>query len=147
MIRSLSTSFSRLIQTHSHARNCRLPEESRIRSRNSRAYAHSRNMAKVAYTLQPRGSRRTGTQTLASLPRRCSPANSTCLQENAVILDKNEDDDEENEKYWPYEPPNDVFGEMMFERRLAAEGSSSPVTSRHAESRRGSTVADTDGKS
>lgn len=34
----------------------------------------------------------------------------------------------------------------MFERRLAAEGSSSPVTSRHAESRRGSTVADTDGK-
>lgn len=74
-------------------------------------------------------------------------ANPICLQENAVILDKNEDDDEENEKYWPYEPPHDVFGEMMFERRLAAEGSSSPVTSRHAESRRGSTVADTDGKS
>lgn len=33
----------------------------------------------------------------------------------------------------------------MFERRLATEGSSSPVMSRHADSRRGSTVADTDG--
>ena len=48
--------------------------------------------------------------------------------------------------YCPFELPYDEYGDMMFERRLAAEGSSSPVTSRHAESRRGSTVAGTDGK-
>lgn len=61
------------------------------------------------------------------------------------MLEKNEDEDPEDEKYWPYEPPQE-FRDLMFERRLAADGSSSPVTSRHAESRHGSTVADTDGE-
>lgn len=61
-------------------------------------------------------------------------------------MDRNEDDDTDTEKYWLYEPPPEL-ADMMFERRLATEASSSPVTSRHAESRRGSTVADTDGKS
>lgn len=60
------------------------------------------------------------------------------------MLEKNEDDAPEDEKYWPYEPPQE-FKDLMFERRLA-DASSSPVTSRHAESRRGSTVADTDGE-
>lgn len=60
-------------------------------------------------------------------------------------MDRNEDDDTDTEKYWPYEPPQEL-ADMMFERRLATEASSSPVTSRHADSRRGSTVADTDGK-
>lgn len=52
--------------------------------------------------------------------------------------------------YCAFEPPYDEYGDMMFERRLAMEGSASPVTSRASragESRRGSTVADTDGKS
>ena len=48
--------------------------------------------------------------------------------------------------YWPFELPYDEYGDLMFERRLATEGSLSPVNSRHVESRRGSTVADTDGK-
>jgi MRG-binding protein len=73
-------------------------------------------------------------------------------QEDAVFADTNEDEEEEEEEeepsemYWPFELPYDEYGDLMFERRLATEGSLSPVTSRHAESRRGSTVADTDGK-
>lgn len=68
-------------------------------------------------------------------------------QEDAVFADTNEDEEEEpSEMYWPFELPYDEYGDLMFERRLATEGSLSPVTSRHAESRRGSTVADTDGK-
>ena len=39
-----------------------------------------------------------------------------------------------------------VFGVLLFVWWLATEGSLSPVVSRHADSRRGSTVADTDGK-
>lgn len=73
------------------------------------------------------------------------PANLFDLQENAVLMDRNEDDDTDTEKYWLYEPPQEL-ADMMFERRLATEASSSPVASRHTESRRGSTVADTDGK-
>lgn len=72
------------------------------------------------------------------------------MQENATIKDDLEDEDGVAEKYCPFELPEDEYGEMMFARRLAMEGSSSPVTSRtsrHPESRRGSTVADTDGKS
>ncbi|KAJ5166979.1 uncharacterized protein N7482_005760 [Penicillium canariense] len=65
-------------------------------------------------------------------------------RENAVFTDVNEDDDEPSEMYWSFELPYDEYGDLMFERRLATEGSLSPVTSRHAESRRGSTVADTD---
>jgi len=58
----------------------------------------------------------------------------------------NEEDEEPNEMYCPFELPYDEYGDMMFEKRLALEGSSSPITSPHPESRRGSTVADTDGK-
>jgi MRG-binding protein len=66
-----------------------------------------------------------------------------------VITDANEDEEGPSEMYCPFEPPYEEYGDMMFERRLAMEDSLSPVasrTSRAAESRRGSTVADTDGK-
>lgn len=63
-----------------------------------------------------------------------------------MIIDANEDDEEPSELYCPFELPYDEYGDMMFEKRLALEGSSSPISSPHPESRRGSTVADTDGK-
>ncbi|KAJ5729056.1 uncharacterized protein N7483_003564 [Penicillium malachiteum] len=65
-------------------------------------------------------------------------------REDSVITDMNEDEDGVSERYCPFELPYDEYGDMMFERRLATEGSSSPVMSRQADSRRGSTVADTD---
>ncbi|OQE23612.1 hypothetical protein PENSTE_c008G01658 [Penicillium steckii] len=65
-------------------------------------------------------------------------------REDSVITDANEEDEEPNEMYCPFELPYDEYGDMMFEKRLALEGSSSPITSPHPESRRGSTVADTD---
>jgi hypothetical protein len=51
--------------------------------------------------------------------------------------------------YCPFELPDDEYRDLKFERRLAMEDSLSPVTSRTsraADSRRGSTVADTDGR-
>jgi len=66
-----------------------------------------------------------------------------------VITDANDDDEGPSEMYCPFELPYDEYGDLMFERRLAMEDSLSPVTSRTsraAESRRESTVADTDGK-
>lgn len=78
-----------------------------------------------------------------------SLANPWFLQEDSVITDANEDEDSPSEMYCPFELPYDEYGDMMFERRLAMEDSLSPVasrTSRAAESRRGSTVADTDGE-
>ncbi|KAJ5554043.1 hypothetical protein N7513_004002 [Penicillium frequentans] len=65
-------------------------------------------------------------------------------REDSAIVDTNEDEDGVSERYCPFELPYDEYGDLMFERRLATEGSSSPVLSRHADSRRGSTVADTD---
>lgn len=73
----------------------------------------------------------------------------TRAQEDSLITDSNEDDDAPSEMYCPFELPYDDYGDMMFERRLAIEDSLSPVASRAsraADSRRGSTVADTDGK-
>ncbi|KAJ5658487.1 uncharacterized protein N7484_002136 [Penicillium longicatenatum] len=61
-------------------------------------------------------------------------------REDSWIADTNEDE----ERYCPFELPYDEYGDLMFERRLATEGSLSPVMSRTADSRRGSTVADTD---
>lgn len=66
-----------------------------------------------------------------------------------MITDVNEDDEGSAEMYCSFELPYDEYGDMMFERRLAMEESLSPVTSRASRaggSRRGSTVADTDGK-
>ena len=66
-----------------------------------------------------------------------------------MITDVNEDDEGSSEMYCSFELPYDEYGDMMFERRLAMEESLSPVTSRASRaggSRRGSTVADTDGK-
>ncbi|KAJ5806595.1 uncharacterized protein N7503_004197 [Penicillium pulvis] len=65
-------------------------------------------------------------------------------REDSAIADTNEDEDGVSERYCPFELPYDEYGDLMFERRLATEGSSSPVMSRQADSRRGSTVADTD---
>lgn len=63
------------------------------------------------------------------------------------MTDTNEEGDGSSDMFCPFELPYDEYGDMMFDKRLAVEGSSSPVTSRQAESRRGSIVADTDGKS
>ncbi|KAE8143221.1 chromatin modification-related protein EAF7-domain-containing protein [Aspergillus pseudotamarii] len=65
-------------------------------------------------------------------------------REDSLITDTSDDVDGLKELYCPFELPEDEYGELMFERRLAMEGSASPVHSAHAESRRGSTVADTD---
>lgn len=67
----------------------------------------------------------------------------TVRQEDSLLTDPSEDLDTSKELYCSFELPEDEYGEMMFERRLAVEGSS--VASGQAESRRGSTVADTDG--
>jgi MRG-binding protein len=66
-----------------------------------------------------------------------------CSQEDSIITEGDASDDSE---YCPFELPHDEFGDLMFAKRLAAERSESPDTSTHRGSRRGSTVADTDGK-
>lgn len=71
---------------------------------------------------------------------------SSRIQEDSIFTDLNDEEDGISERYCPFELPYDEYGDMMFERRLATEGSSSPVTSRQADSRRGSTVGDTDGE-
>ncbi|KAF9883725.1 hypothetical protein FE257_003017 [Aspergillus nanangensis] len=68
-------------------------------------------------------------------------------REDSLITDTSDDVEnskESKELYCPFELPDDEYGGMMFERRLAMEGSASPDHSPGAESRRGSTVADTD---
>ncbi|KAL2871769.1 uncharacterized protein BJX67DRAFT_376639 [Aspergillus lucknowensis] len=60
------------------------------------------------------------------------------------LIHEASDDVDGKEVYCPFELPEDEYGDMMFERRLAMEGSPSPAPSGHPESRRGSTVADTD---
>ncbi|KAL2853320.1 chromatin modification-related protein EAF7-domain-containing protein [Aspergillus pseudoustus] len=60
------------------------------------------------------------------------------------LITETSDDVDGKEIYCPFELPEDEYGDLMFERRLAMEGSPSPVPSGQAESRRGSTVADTD---
>ncbi|KAL3430647.1 chromatin modification-related protein EAF7-domain-containing protein [Aspergillus tetrazonus] len=67
-------------------------------------------------------------------------------REDSLITDVSDDVDGK-EVYCPFELPEDEYGDLMFERRLAMEGSPSPAPSGHPESRRGSTVADTDVKS
>ncbi|KAJ5147223.1 hypothetical protein N7526_000575 [Penicillium atrosanguineum] len=47
-------------------------------------------------------------------------------RENSVITGTNDDDEDNHDMYCPFELPYDEYGDMMFERRLAAEGSSSP---------------------
>ncbi|KAL4795648.1 chromatin modification-related protein EAF7-domain-containing protein [Aspergillus venezuelensis] len=64
-------------------------------------------------------------------------------REDSLITDAS-DDAGGKEVYCPFELPEDEYGDMMFERRLAMEGSPSPGPSEQAESRRGSIVADTD---
>ncbi|RAL11105.1 uncharacterized protein BO97DRAFT_104635 [Aspergillus homomorphus CBS 101889] len=65
-------------------------------------------------------------------------------REDSLITDTSDEVDGTRELYCPFELPEDEYGELMFERRLAMEGSPSPDPSGPAESRRGSTVADTD---
>lgn len=69
--------------------------------------------------------------------------NTWLLQEDSLLTDPSDDPEASKELYCPFELPEDEYGELMFERRLAMEGSS--VASGQADSRRGSTVADTDG--
>ncbi|PGH11118.1 hypothetical protein AJ79_05063 [Helicocarpus griseus UAMH5409] len=72
--------------------------------------------------------------------------NLTALDEReaSFATDGSGDSEPAQEPYCPFELPYDEFGEMMFERRLAPEGTSSPPMSLAGGSRRGSTVADTD---
>ncbi|KAJ9285006.1 hypothetical protein DTO027B5_8508 [Paecilomyces variotii] len=65
-------------------------------------------------------------------------------REDALITEGSDDADPSKEPYCPFELPEDEYGDLMFERRLAVEASLSPTTSGPPESRRGSTVADTD---
>lgn len=62
-----------------------------------------------------------------------------------MITDTSDDVENSKELYCPFDLPEDEYGDLMFERRLAMEGSVSPVNSPLPESRRGSTAADTDG--
>lgn len=72
----------------------------------------------------------------------------TCcsVQEASFATDGSGDLEPAQEPYCPFQLPYDEYGEMMFERRLAPEGSSSPPMSLAGGSGRASTVADTDGK-
>ncbi|PGH11532.1 hypothetical protein AJ80_07098 [Polytolypa hystricis UAMH7299] len=65
-------------------------------------------------------------------------------REDPFVTDMSEEVEPENELYSPFELPEDEYGDMMFERRLAPEGTASPPMSLVGGSRRGSTVADTD---
>lgn len=60
------------------------------------------------------------------------------------MTDVTDDADSSTERYCPFELPEEEYGDLMFGRRLATEGTES-VTSGRAESRRGSTTIDTDG--
>ncbi|KAL2824917.1 chromatin modification-related protein EAF7-domain-containing protein [Aspergillus cavernicola] len=64
-------------------------------------------------------------------------------REDSLITDISDEADGK-EVYCSFELPEDEYAGLMFERRLAMEGSPSPAPSGQAESRRGSTVADTD---
>ncbi|KAL4880880.1 chromatin modification-related protein EAF7-domain-containing protein [Aspergillus karnatakaensis] len=66
-------------------------------------------------------------------------------REDSFMTEMTEDVDS-REVYCPFELPRDEYGDLMFERRFAieGEGSPSPEPSAPPESRRGSTVADTD---
>lgn len=66
-------------------------------------------------------------------------------REDALVADTSDEAEPPAELYCPFELPDDEFGDLMFDRRLAKDGSSSPVASPHAESRRGSPVPDTEG--
>ncbi|QKX62337.1 uncharacterized protein TRUGW13939_09496 [Talaromyces rugulosus] len=63
------------------------------------------------------------------------------MEDSVITPDAEESDESE---YCPFELPDHEYGEMMFARRLASRRSESADTSTHPESRRGSTVADTD---
>ncbi|EAW07552.1 uncharacterized protein ACLA_022660 [Aspergillus clavatus NRRL 1] len=65
-------------------------------------------------------------------------------REDSLITEPSDDPDGSKDFYCPFELPGDEYADLMFERRLAMEGSASPNPSAHADSRRGSTIADTD---
>lgn len=60
--------------------------------------------------------------------RLCGEGSSgSCMtQENSFGDDESEDDDSAKELFCPFRLPEDDFGEQMFNRRLAPDGSSSP---------------------
>ncbi|WEW55901.1 hypothetical protein PRK78_001336 [Emydomyces testavorans] len=65
-------------------------------------------------------------------------------REDPFARDGSEEIEVSSEPYCPFSPKEDEYGDMMFARRLAPDGSSSPPSSLHAPSRRESTIADTD---
>ncbi|KAG5304964.1 CT20 family protein [Histoplasma capsulatum G186AR] len=65
-------------------------------------------------------------------------------REASFATDGSGDSEPAQEPYCPFQLPYDEYGEMMFKRRLAPEGSSSPPMSLAGGSVRASTIADTD---
>ncbi|KAG5291932.1 CT20 family protein [Histoplasma ohiense] len=65
-------------------------------------------------------------------------------REASFATDGSGDSEPAQEPYCPFQLPYDEYGEMMFKRRLAPEGSSSPPMSIAGGSVRASTIADTD---
>ncbi|OJD15867.1 hypothetical protein AJ78_03920 [Emergomyces pasteurianus Ep9510] len=65
-------------------------------------------------------------------------------RESSLATDGSGDSEPAQEPYCPFQLPYDEYGEMMFERRLAPEGTSSPPMSLTGGSGRASTIADTD---
>lgn len=68
------------------------------------------------------------------------------LSKESYIPDPTDDSDPSKELYCPFELPEEEYGDMMFARRLAPDGSSSPPMSATRSSQRASTVPDTDGR-
>ncbi|XRM41165.1 hypothetical protein ABZX51_004454 [Aspergillus tubingensis] len=133
-----------------HDRDFGVHEKPRICARACRTHTDTRDMEEAGDIIQSSGFGRTG----GLMPR---PNKETCILWNParanirqILLDKQEDSlitdtaEDSKEFYCPFELPQDEYGELMFERRLAMEGTASPDPSTHAGSRRGSTVADTD---
>lgn len=143
--------FKRHAQALPHDRDFGVHEKPRICARACRTHTDTRDMEEAGDIIQSSGFGRTG----GLMPR---PNKETCILWNParanirqILLDKQEDSlitdtaEDSKEFYCPFELPQDEYGELMFERRLAMEGTASPDPSTHAGSRRGSTVADTDG--
>ena len=81
-------------------------------------------------------------------------AEASCGQENAIGDTYSDDVEPADEPFSTFRLPEDEFGDMMFSRRLAPEGSSSPTSLTHQLSSEGgvmvqrqTTVEDTDGNS
>lgn len=67
-------------------------------------------------------------------------------QEDPFAAEAAEEQGPSDESYCPFELPEDEYGEMMFERRLAPDGSVSPSRSAQGGSTQPSPTGETDGR-